>query len=58
MLHLPKAGPLGTADGYSNFLFCEELGGGQGTRHGRQIVCDVLIEQIMNVAQVGKIVFS
>lgn len=33
MLHLPKAGPFGTADGYSNFLFCEERGGGRGTRH-------------------------
>lgn len=58
MLHLPKAGPFGTADGYPNFLFCEELGGGRGTRHARQIVCDVLIEQIMNVARVGKIGFS
>lgn len=35
MLHLPKARPLGMADGYFNFLSCEELGGGRGTRRAQ-----------------------
>lgn len=55
MLDLPKARPLGTADEYSNFSPRDELCGGRGMKHVRQIVCDVLIEQIMNIVRAGKI---
>lgn len=57
MLH-PKARPFGKVDGYSNFLFRSERRGGRGMRCDRQIASDVLIEQIMNIACVGKIGLS
>lgn len=46
------------ADEYSNFSFREKSSrGGRGTESARQIASDVLIGQIMNVVQAGKIGF-